>query len=188
MATEKQNYNHMKKVLPFFILIISLGSCKLSETVTVDSVTNVEMLKGYQTFKLIEEDFSDQRNERLKLTFRDKLIEYGFEELAENPDFLIQGAVVTRKFIQELGQTTFIPSPFYSANNSGNSSGGGMSGGRSTIVVNRGMIGKVIFLIQDTKTNEIAWMGVGTGVVSGGQVNPEDLDIALHELLASLNE
>ena len=56
----------------------------------------------------------------------------------------------------------------------------------STFVVNRGMIGKVIFLIQDTKTNEIAWMGVGTGVVSGSQIIPEDLDIALHELMATL--
>lgn len=178
----------MKNILPLLALVFILGSCKVSTTVTVDSVTNVEMLKGYQTFKLIEEDFSDKRNERLKLTFRDKLIEYGFEQSIENPDFLIQGALVTRKFIQELGQTSPIPGPFYSANNSGNNSGGGMSGGSNTLVVNRGMIGKVIFLIQDTKTNEIAWMGVGTGVVSGGQVIPEDLDIALHELITSLNE
>lgn len=173
----------MKKILPLLALIFILGSCKVSTTVTVDSVTNVEMLKGYQTFKLIKEDFSDKRNEQLKLTFRDKLIEYGFEESAENPDFLIQGAVVTRKFIQELGQ--FSSPPFANFNNSVNNI---PSGGRSDFVVNQGMIGKVIFLIQDTKTNEIAWMGVGTGVVSGGQLNFEDLDIALHELLASLNE
>jgi hypothetical protein len=160
----------MKKFLPLFLLMISLGSCKISQTVTVDSVTSVEMLKGYQTFNLIEEDFSDKRNERLKLTFRDKLIEYGFEQSTENPDFLIQGILVTRKFIQELGWTPHADSSM------------------STFVVNRGMIGKVIFLIQDTKTNEIAWMGVGTGVVSGSQIIPEDLDIALHELMATLEE
>jgi len=177
----------MKNFFPLLALIFVLGSCKVSETVTVDSIANAEMLKGYQNFKLVEEDYEDKRNERIKLTFRDKLLEYGFEESSENPDFLIQGVVVTRKFIQELGQTSSIPGPFYSANNSNNNSGGGTSGGRSTFVVNRGMIGKVIFLIQDAKTNEIAWMGVSTGVIyGGGLLNPEDLDLALHELLASL--
>lgn len=49
------------------------------------------------------------------------------------------------------------------------------------------MIGKVIFLIQDTQTNEIAWMGVGTGIIQGSNsLNYEDLDIALDELLAGL--
>ncbi|MFC5190600.1 DUF4136 domain-containing protein [Algoriphagus aquatilis] len=177
----------MKNFFPLLALIFVLGSCKVSETVTVDSIANAEMLEGYQNFKLVEEDYADKRNERIKLTFRDKLLEYGFEESSENPDFLIQGVVVTRKFIQELGQTSSIPGPFYSANNSTNNSGGGTSGGRSTFVVNRGMIGKVIFLIQDAKTNEIAWMGVSTGVIyGGGLLNPEDLDFALHELLASL--
>jgi len=177
----------MKNFFPLLALIFVLGSCKVSETVTVDSIANAERLKGYQNFKLVEEDYADKRNERIKLTFRDKLLEYGFEESSENPDFLIQGVVVTRKFIQELGQTSSIPGPFYSANNSNNNSGGGTSGGRSTFVVNRGMIGKVIFLIQDAKTNEIAWMGVSTGVIyGGGLLNPEDLDLALHELLASL--
>lgn len=177
----------MKNFFPLLALIFVLGSCKVSETVTVDSIANAEMLEGYQNFKLVEEDYADKRNERIKLTFRDKLLEYGFEESSENPDFLIQGVVVTRKFIQELGQTSSIPGPFYSANNSTNNSGGGTSGGRSTFVVNRGMIGKVIFLIQDAKTNEIAWMGVSTGVIyGGGLLNPEDLDLALHELLASL--
>jgi hypothetical protein len=172
----------MKNFFPLLALILVLGSCKVSETVTVDSIANAEMLKGYQNFKLVEEDYADKRNERIKLTFKDKLLEYGFEESSENPDFLIQGVVVTRKFIQELGQTYFIPGPFF-----GDNSGGGTSGGSSTFVVNRGMIGKVIFLIQDAKTNEIAWMGVSTGVISGGGLlDPEDLDLALHELLASL--
>ena len=174
----------MKNILPFLVLLSFLWSCKVTDSITVDSVSNTEILKGYQNFKLVEEDYTDKRNERIKLVFRDKLLEYGFEESSENPDFLIQGVVVTRKFIQELGQFSSIPGPFFSANNSGNLN---PSGGTSGMAVNRGMIGKVIFLIQDAKTNEIAWMGVSTGVVSGGgQLDPEDLDLALYELLASL--
>jgi hypothetical protein len=178
----------MKNVLPLLALMFTLGSCKVSEVVSVDTLANLEMMKDYQTFKMIEEDYSDKRNERLKLTFRDKLIEYGFEEASENPDFLIQGVVVSRDFIQELGQTSSIPGAFYSANNSNNNFGGGMSGGRSTFVVNRGMIGKVIFLIQDTKTNEIAWMGISSGVVYGGdrQFDLDKMDLVLHQLLTSL--
>lgn len=174
----------MKNILPFLVLLSFLWGCKVTDSITIDSVANAEMLKGFQNFKLVEEDYSDKRNERIKLIFRDKLLEYGFEESSENPDFLVQGVVVTRKFIQELGHYSSIPGPFYSANNSGNMY---PSGGTNSLAVNRGMIGKVIFLIQDAKTNEIAWMGVSTGVVSGGgQLDPEDLDLALHELLASL--
>jgi hypothetical protein len=174
----------MKNILPFLVLLSFLWSCKVTDSITVDSVSNTEKLKGYQTFQLIEEDYSDKRNERINLAFKEKLVEYGFEESSENPDFLVQGVVVTRKFIQELGHYSSIPGAFYSANNSGNMH---PSGGTNGFAVNRGMIGKVIFLIQDAKTNEIAWMGVSTGVVSGGGLlDPEDLDLALHELLASL--
>lgn len=176
----------MKNLLLVFGILMLLFSCNSSQKITIDTVAKAEKFRDYQTFQLVEEDYSDKRNERLKLIFRDRLIEYGFEESSENPDFLVQGVVVTRKFIQEFGHYSSIPGPFYSANNSGNNY---PSGGTNGWVVNRGMIGKVIFLIQDTKTNEIAWMGVGTGVISGGgQVNPEDLDIALHEMLASINE
>lgn len=176
----------MKNVLPLLALVFILGSCKVSEVVSVDTLTNSEMMKEYQTFKMIEEDYSDKRNERLKHTFRDKLIEYGFEEALENPDFLIQGVIVSRNFIKEGGQfyNSSIPGTFYSASNSGNRI---PSGGRKSII-NRGMIGKVIFLIQDSKTNEIAWMGISSGVVYGGdrQFDLDKMDLVLHQLLTSL--
>lgn len=174
----------MKNFLPFLVLLSFLCSCKVTDSITVDSVSNTEMLKGYQTFQLVEEDYSDKRNERINLAFKEKLVDLGFDEASENPDFLVQGLVVTRKFIQELGPYSSLPSPFiYSSNASNNIP----SGGSSQFVVNRGMIGKVIFLIQDTKTNEIAWMGVGTGITQGSNsLNYEDLDIALDELLAGL--
>lgn len=180
----------MKIILPFLAIVLFLSSCKVSEVVSVDTLSNSELLKEYQTFKMIEEDYSDKRNERIKLTFRDKLIEYGFDEVSENPDFLIQGVIVSRDFIQELGETSSIPGAFYSANNSNNNFGGGVSGGSSTFVVNRGMIGKVIFIIQDTKSNEIAWMGISSGVVYGGsrEFDLDKVDLVLHQLLTSLNE
>lgn len=172
----------MKDFVPFLVLFSFLCGCKVSDSITVDSVSNTEMLKGYQTFQLVEEDYSDKRNERIKLAFREKLVDLGFDESSENPDFLVQGLVVTRKFIQELGHYSSLPRPFIY-----NSSNNIPSGGSSDFVVNKGMIGKVIFLIQDTKTNEIAWMGVGTGIIQGSNsLNYEDLDIALDELLASL--
>lgn len=178
----------MKNLLPLLALVFILSSCKVSEVVSVDTLTNSEMLKEYQTFKMIEEDYADKRNERLKHSFRDKLIEFGFEEASENPDFLIQGVLVSRDFVKEGGQfySSSIPGPFYSARNSGNRipSGGGNS------LINRGMIGKVIFLIQDSKTNEIAWMGISSGVVYGGdrQFDIGKMDLVLHQLLTSLNE
>lgn len=177
----------MKILLPFLALVFVLGSCKVSETLRIDTLANSEMLREYQTFKMIEEDYSDKRNEQIKLTFRDKLTEFGFVETSENPDFLIQGVVVSRDFIKDGGQfyQSSIPGPFYSASNSGNNFPSG--GGRNTIV-NSGMIGKVIFLIQDSQTNEIAWMGISSGVVYGGgrQFDLDKMDLILHQLLTSL--
>lgn len=178
----------MKNGLAVLILVFVLSSCKVSETVRVDTLSNSKMLKEYQTFKMIEDDYSDKRNQRIKLTFRDKLIEYGFQETSENPDFLIQGVIVYRDFIKEGRQiyNTSIPGPFYSESNSGNLF---PSGGHNSLI-NRGMIGKVIFLIQDSKTNEIAWMGVSSGVVYGGarQFDLDTIDLVLHQLLTSLYE
>lgn len=177
----------MKNNILFVGFILILGSCKVSENITVDSLSNKKILMGYQTFQLVEEGYSDKRNERIKIVFKDKLVDLGFEESVENPDFLVQGVVVTRKFIQELGHYSSLPRPFIYSSNIFNSSNNMPSGGSSHFVVNRGMIGKVIFLIQDSKTNEIAWMGVGTGITQGSNsLNYEDLDIALDELLAGL--
>ncbi len=180
----------MKKVLSLVVLLVVLGSCKVTELVSVETLANAEMLREYQTFKMIEEDYSDKRNERIKLIFREKLIDFGFEEASENPDFLIQGVVVTRDFIEQEGvrYSSSIPGPFYSLNNTGNEFPSGSEGG--TPVLNRGMIGKVIFLMQDSKTNEIAWMGISSGVVYGGsrQFDPEEMDLVLHQLLTSLYE
>ncbi|MBN7810701.1 DUF4136 domain-containing protein [Algoriphagus sp. H41] len=172
----------MKKTLFVLSLALLIFSCKTSETVTVDTVAKKEQLKYYQTFKVVENDKADRRSEMLTGSFRKALLEYGYEEVVENPDFLIQSVLVTREYVQELGAYSSQPpayiDQFY----------GIASGGTSDFVVNKGMIGKVIFLIQDSQTNEIAWMGVGTGVTQGSkQISMENLDLALYELLATLN-
>nr|WP_287936066.1 DUF4136 domain-containing protein [Algoriphagus sp.] len=178
----------MKKLLPLFLLMISLVSCKVSETVTVDTFANEEILKGYQSFKLIEEDYFDKRNKRIKLLFKKKLLEYGFEESSENPDFLIQGVIVSRDFIEraELSNSP-IPGPFYRAISRVNYLDN-FNEGLPSSLINSGMIGKTIFLIQDAKTNDIAWMGISSGVVFGGgrQFDLEKMDLVLHQLLTSL--
>lgn len=180
----------MNKILPFLALVFVLGSCKVSEIHRIETFGNSGILRTYQTFKLVEEDFSDKRNDRIKLKFRDKLAEFGFKEVSENPDFLIQGMVVTREFI-EMGGVSYnssIPGSIYSNGYSEKINPRGSAEGSAGI--NRAMFGKVIFLIQDAKTNEIAWMGVSSGVVYGGdrQFDLEKMDIILHQLLSSLNE
>jgi hypothetical protein len=181
----------MKKVFSIVVLSVVLGSCKVSDLVSVDTLVNAEMLKEYQTFKMIEEDYSDKRNERIKLIFRDKLIDFGFDEASENPDFLIQGVIVSREFIEKQGipSSSSIPGPFHTAIRSRDDFPEDEEAwGRP--VINSGMIGKAIFLIQDAKTNEIAWMGISSGVVYGGdrQFDLDKMDLVLHQLLTSLYE
>jgi hypothetical protein len=50
-----------------------------------------------------------------------------------------------------------------------------------------GQYGKVIFLIQDAKTNEILWMGTGTGLLTANEIlNFKEIKSALDQLIASL--
>lgn len=175
----------MKRIFVLIGAAALMFSCKVSDTITIDSLADKENIKEYQTFKMVDTPFKEKRNNELTKVFQDRLLEYGFEQSDENPDFLIQSVLVTREFIQELGQTYASPSPFiYSPNGISSSS----SGGRSKFVINKGMIGKVIFLIQDANNLEIAWMGVGTGVFSSAnQFDEEKLSIALDHLLASID-
>ena len=185
----------MKKVLSLVVLFVVLGSCKVTELASVETLGKSEMLKEYRTFKMIEED-SDKRNERIKLIFRDKLIDFGFEEASEKPDFLIQVVMVTREFIEKEGvrYSTSNPRSHYGLNSNGyyqvptNGYDFPSDSEEGTPVQNRGMLGKVIFVMQDSKTNEIAWMGTTSGVVYGGdrQFDIDKIDLALQPLLTSL--
>ncbi|WP_026952493.1 DUF4136 domain-containing protein [Algoriphagus mannitolivorans] len=175
----------MKKLLFASALLLATFSCKVSDSITIDTFAKKENLRRYHSFKMVDSEYSTKKNKALTQIFQDRLVEFGFVQAEENPDFLIQSVLVTREFIQELGQSSSVPFPFiYSANGTG----GFSSGGNSEFVINKGMIGKVIFLIQDAKSYEIAWMGVGTGIVaSGNTFDNEKLSIALDELLASID-
>ncbi|GAA0880147.1 hypothetical protein GCM10009119_31170 [Algoriphagus jejuensis] len=165
----------MKNLILVSVAFFIFSSCKTSETVTVDAVANNEKLGQYQTFKVVEDSYSDKRNEQLTMAFREGLLRYGFEESSENPDFLIQAVVVTRDLVRN---RVYNGNAFSSIPTSSIVEG----------TINTGMVGKVIFLIQDTKTNDISWMGVGTGITYGlKQMNAEYLDIAVYQLLATLN-
>jgi hypothetical protein len=51
-----------------------------------------------------------------------------------------------------------------------------------------GQYGKVIFLIQDAKTNEVLWMGTGTGVLTANEVlNSKEIKSTLDQLMANKN-
>lgn len=64
--------------------------------------------------------------------------------------------------------------------------------GRLVVVIKRRLIEecseRLFFLIQDSKTNEIAWMGISSGVVYGGdrEFDLDKVDLVLHQLLTSL--
>lgn len=175
----------MKKLLFVSALLWATFSCKVSDSITIDTFAKKENLRRYQSFKVVDSEYTTKKNKALTQIFQDRLVEYGFVQAEENPDFLIQAVLVTRQFIQELGLNSNVPPAFiYSPNGMG----GFSSGGNSTFVINKGMIGKVIFLIQDAQNYEIAWMGVGTGIVpSGNSFDQEKLSLALDELLASID-
>lgn len=166
----------MKKLILGLGLVSLLFSCKVYDEMTVDTFANSEKLKEYQTFKVVDDLYSDKRNVVLNQAFRDGLIDRGFDEAVENPDFLVQAVFVSRGLMRKTSYwqgDPFSRTPIQSAVES---------------YASAGLVGKAIFLIQDTETNEISWMGVGTGVNYGlKQIDEENLDIALDELLATLN-
>jgi hypothetical protein len=166
----------VKKLILGFIFAFLLFSCKVYDNMRVDTIANSEKLKEYQTFKVVDDLYPNKRNEVLSQAFREGLIDRGFEETGEAPDFLVQAVFVTKGLTRKTSYSQgdpFSRTPIQSAVES---------------FSNVGLIGKAIFLIQDTETNEISWMGVGTGVSYGiKQINEENLDIALDELLATLN-
>lgn len=172
----------MKKLVFASALLLVAFSCKISDTITIDTMAKKENLKRYHTFKMVDTEELNKKNSALTEVFQNRLVEYGFVQNEENPDFVIQAVLVTREFIQQLGYSSSAPGPFIY------SPGGSVSGGTSDFVINKGMIGKVIFLIQDAQSYEIAWMGVGTGIISSGnRFDNEKLSVALDELLASID-
>jgi hypothetical protein len=170
----------LKNILLAAAILFALFSCKVSENITVDQgikssdrlvfdqVSKSDNLANKTTFKVIEQPDASKDIAQLNRIFEKKLIENGFYSEAENPELLVQSAISSVYFEKEiLGYTDFVAG--------------------SPPKIKSGLFGKVIFLIQDAKTNEILWMGTGTGLLTANEIlNSKEIKSALDQLIASL--
>jgi hypothetical protein len=155
-------------------ILFTLVSCKVSENITVDQISKNSDLSEMKTFQVITQKNASREITHLNRIFEDKLIENGFSPAEENPDFLIQTVIASVHFEKEV---------------MGFSNSVGLTGNSpySPISTEPGEYGKVIFLIQNAKTNEVIWMGTGTGILSENQLlKKKDIQSALDQLIAGL--
>lgn len=174
----------MKSLFILFLFVFALGSCRVSESVTsdpkssdrlvFDQVSKSDNLANKRTFKVIEQPDSSKDIAQLNRIFEKKLIENGFSSKVENPELLVQSAISSVYFERETisfwdlatldEYVSYAPPKNLS-----------------------GQYGKLIFLIQDAKTNEILWMGTGTGLLTANEIlNLKEIKSALDQLIASL--
>jgi hypothetical protein len=179
----------MRNLFILFLTVFAITSCKTTNSVTAnqgqesaehlvyDQVTKSADLSGKKTFKVIDQTDAPKDIIQLNRLFEKKLIENGFSSTDENPQLLIQSVIASVNFEKEELATWGFSSP------------GGYFGGSPNIrpVTQSGQYGKVIFLIQDAKTNEVLWMGTGTGVLTANEVlNSKEIKTALDQLIAGL--
>lgn len=180
------NPNAMKNFLVILLALFAFTSCKVSETVTFnqgkksseqlvsDQVTKSNELANKKTFRVIEQSSASKDVIQLNRMFEKKLIENGFITQDENPDLLIQAAISSVNFeTEKLGFSSSVGLTDNSA--------------YSPPKKESGQYGKVIFLIQDAKTNEVLWMGTGTGILTSNEVlDTKEIKTALDQLIAGL--
>ncbi|TDQ18402.1 uncharacterized protein DUF4136 [Algoriphagus boseongensis] len=176
----------MKTILAVLLTIFALCSCKVSDSVTadqrtkysekltVDQITKSSDLADKKTFKVIETKDVTKNTAQVNRIFEKKLIENGFAPVDENPELLIQSVITSVDFEKEvLGFSSTV--------------GLTDSNSYSPPRTEYGQYGKVIFLIQDAKTNEVLWMGTGTGLLTANEVlNSKEIKFALNQLIAGL--
>ncbi|GAB3221984.1 DUF4136 domain-containing protein [Algoriphagus aestuariicola] len=176
----------MKNLLLLFIAIFAFTSCKSTDSATAnegnksteqlvyDQVSKSAELANKKTFKVIEQTDAPKDIVQLNRLFENKLIENGFLVQSENPDLLVQTAISSVNFeTEKLGFSSTVGLTDNSA--------------YSPPKKESGQYGKVIFLIQDAKTNEVLWMGTGTGVLTANEVlNTKKIKTALDQLIAGL--
>lgn len=145
-----------------------------SEQLVYDQVTKSADLLNKKTFKVIEQSSASKDVIQLNRMFEKKLFENGFALSEENPQLLVQSVVASVNFEKE--ELAFNSSVGLTDRNS-----------YSAPKKVTGQYGKVIFLIQDAKTNEVLWMGTGTGVLTANEVlNTKEIKTALDQLIAGL--
>jgi TATA-box binding protein (TBP) (component of TFIID and TFIIIB) len=176
----------MKNILVVLLAIFALSSCKVSDSVTadqrnkssekltVDQITKSSDLAEKKTFQVIEVKDATKNIAQVNRIFEKKLIENGFTQVDENPELLIQSVIASVDFETEvLGFSSTV--------------GLTDSNSYSPPRTEHGQYGKVIFLIQDAKTNEVLWMGTGTGILTANEVlNSKEIKTALDQLIAGL--
>ncbi|WP_026947219.1 DUF4136 domain-containing protein [Algoriphagus marincola] len=178
----------MKRLCVFVLAVFSFASCRVSDSAISDVRKNTESilvhdlvsksegLIGKNTFKLVAQNEASKDIVQLNRIFEKKLIQNGFSLVEENPDLLIQSVVASVNFEHEIVRTGggISPEGNYSPTNSE--------------LKKSGQYGKVIFLIQDAKTNEVLWMGTGTGVLTANEVlNSKEIKSTLDQLMANKN-
>lgn len=176
----------MKNILFGALALFVLVSCKvsdsvtsdkgnnLSEKLTVDLITKSSDLAEKKTFQVIEAKDATKNTAQVNRIFEKKLIENGFTQVDEKPELLVQSVIASVDFeTEDLGFSSTV--------------GLTDSNSYSPPQIEYGQYGKVIFLIQDAKTNEVLWMGTGTGVLTANEIlNSKEIKFALDQLIAGL--
>ncbi|MCU0402886.1 MAG: DUF4136 domain-containing protein [Algoriphagus sp.] len=176
----------MKNLPLLFLALFAFTSCKVSDPVTdngrknsgeqlvYDQVTKSNDLANKNTFRVIEQSSASKDVIQLNRMFEKKLVENGFSIAEENPELLVQSVVASVNFEKE--ELSFNSSVGLTDRNS-----------YSAPKTVQGQYGKIIFLIQDAKTNEVLWMGTGTGILTANEVlDTKEIKTALDQLIAGL--
>jgi hypothetical protein len=164
----------MKRFMLAAGILFASFSCKVTENIAVDQISKTSSLAEMKTFQLISQKNGSWQITQLNKIFQQKLIKNGFSLAGENPDLLVQTVITSVGFESKILDFTTISGPVNT----------GLYNNSFTL---SGEYGKVIFLIQDAKTNEILWMGTGTGILStNDQLNKKDIKTALDQLIAEL--
>lgn len=176
----------MKNLAVFLFAIFALTSCKVSNSITwdgakksddqlvYDQVSKSADLADKKTFKVIGQSSTSKDILQLNRMFEKKLVENGFSLSEENPQLLVQSVIASVNFEKE--ELGFVGSVGLTDSNS-----------YAPPQTESGQFGKVIFLIQEAQTNEVLWMGTGTGILTANEVlNTKEIKDALDRLIAGL--
>ena len=164
----------MKHIFLAAGILFLLISCKTSENIIVDQVSNTSGLSGKKTFQVINKPDASKDILLLNKLFEKKMKERGYSKVEKNPDFLVQSVIASINYENEILEYAGVGLPANAMSSSNH--------------FESGKYGKVIFLIQDAQTYEVLWMGTGTGILTANElINKGEINAALDRLLANLN-
>lgn len=173
----------MKNPIIVLLLVFGLVSCRSSENLAVKTVENESSFLYKPTFKLVQNDKSEKGLIQLNEMFVAKLLENGFFMDVHEPQYLVQAVKASELFESKLTDSIHFPiGGFPQQSNSI-----GLGGYSTRALYTEGEVGKVIFLIQDSESLEIVWMGTGDGILAENrQLKKKEIELALDTMLADL--